>query len=227
MEPITDTQLQHHLKFIGYGSINADYWFLGMEEGGGDENNIRIKVKFKPIEDCAEAHQALGITKYHIGNKVIQRTWWGMCKVMLMLQNKDADRESIRDYQVEKLGRSKENTLLCELMPLPKLKLKIWEYSTLIPQYASRKAYYEKVKPERIKVLRSLYEKNPPKVIIAYGKKFWSDYRQIFRNTAFNERGQFLVGKDKKTKIIFCDHFTARTMNKKFDEVVSLITEAN
>ena len=37
MEPLTDAELDQLLDFIGYGSLDADVWFLGMEEAGGDE----------------------------------------------------------------------------------------------------------------------------------------------------------------------------------------------
>jgi hypothetical protein len=36
-EPVTDSELSHLLNFIGYGTLDADVWFLGMEEAGGDE----------------------------------------------------------------------------------------------------------------------------------------------------------------------------------------------
>lgn len=85
---ITDSELEHLLNFIGYGKLNADVWFLGMEEAGGGEANIRARLKFHKVEDCAQAHKFLGITKHHAGKKVIQRTWWGMCYIMLRLPEK-------------------------------------------------------------------------------------------------------------------------------------------
>jgi len=36
--PLTDAQLNHLLAFIGYGSLQADVWFVGMEEGGGSDD---------------------------------------------------------------------------------------------------------------------------------------------------------------------------------------------
>jgi hypothetical protein len=58
-KPLTSAELEHLLNFIGYGTLDADVWFLGMEKAGGGEVNIRTRLKFRPVEDNAEAHQML------------------------------------------------------------------------------------------------------------------------------------------------------------------------
>jgi hypothetical protein len=76
--------------------------------------------------DCAEAHKLLGIEKHHWGRKIIQRTWRGMCYIMLGLEEKRITPDSIRNYQADLLGRIGGNTLLVELMPIPKPALGQW-----------------------------------------------------------------------------------------------------
>ena len=156
MTALTDNELEHLHNFVGYGKLNADVWFLGMEEAGGGEDNIRARLKFKQVEDCAEAHKILGITKHHDGKKIIQRTWRGMCCIMLGLEGKETDTESIRNYQADYLGRFQGNSLLCELMPIPKPRINDWGYESLIPQFTSPEEYYRVVKPRRIKYLQDL-----------------------------------------------------------------------
>jgi len=40
-KPLTDTELDYLLNFIGNGTLGADVWFLGIEEaGGGDDNAL-------------------------------------------------------------------------------------------------------------------------------------------------------------------------------------------
>ena len=70
MNPLSDHELVHLLEFVGYGELDAPIWFVGMEEAGGGDDNIRRRLKFKKVEDCAEAHRILGITKHHWGRKV-------------------------------------------------------------------------------------------------------------------------------------------------------------
>ena len=159
---VTDAELEHLLAFIGYGTLDADVWFLGMEEAGGGAENIRRRLEFRPLEDNAEAHQRLGILKHHEGKRVIQRTWWGMCWIMLALDGENPTRENIRRYQAEQLGRYGGNTLLAELMPIPKPSHAAWGYENLIPQFQSRSDYYEAVKPRRVQYLRQLLQEHVP-----------------------------------------------------------------
>jgi hypothetical protein len=79
VQPLTDEQLDYLLDFIGYGTLAADVWFLGMEEAGGGEDNIHTRLNFRTVEDCAKAHKLLGVTKLHWGKRIIQPTWRGMC----------------------------------------------------------------------------------------------------------------------------------------------------
>jgi hypothetical protein len=220
---LLNNELEHLLNFVGYGRLDAPVWFLGMEEAGGGEDNLRARLKFRTVEDCAEAHRILGITKHHWGRRVIQRTWRGMCYIMLKLDNKATDVESIRNYQAESLGRFGGQTLLVELMPIPKSSIGAWGYEELIPQYASREDYYQKVKPRRLAYLQGLIRENKPQIVIGYGKSYWPDYRALFGEMDFAPQGQFLVGKSAGLTVVLTDHFTAQSMNNKLDEVVSIL----
>jgi len=95
-----------------------------MEEAGGGEANIGTRLRFRPVEDNAEAHRMLGVSQLHWGRRKIQRTWRGMCYIMLRLKRQESTREKIRTYQADKLGRFGGNTLLTELLPIPKPKVK-------------------------------------------------------------------------------------------------------
>lgn len=220
---LTDEELELLLNFVGYGKLNADVWFLGMEEAGSGENNIRSRLRFSQVEDCAEAHQILGITKHHSGKKNIQKTWYGMCYIMLRLAGKETDRESIRNYQADYLGRFQGNSLLLDLMPIPKPNIKAWGYEKLIPQFASSDEYYEHVKPRRVKYLQRLMSEYCPKVIICYGKMYWQEFKEIFPEMEFLLEKQYLVAKDENKMVILTDGFTAPTMSGKFGEVATII----
>jgi hypothetical protein len=224
---LTDTELEYLLNFVGYGKLSADVWFIGMEEAGGGENNIRSRLKFRQVEDCAEAHKILGITEHHSGKKTIQKTWRGMCYIMLRLEGKAANRENIRNYQADFLGRFQGNSMLCELMPIPKPTINSWGYETLIPQFKSSDEYYQVVRPRRIKYLQNLIAEYQPKIVIGYGqgskKTYWQAYQELFPNTEFSKNGQFMVSSATNTMVVLTDHLTAKTMNGKLDEVVSII----
>jgi len=142
---------------------------------------------------------------------------------MLRLEGIEPTRENIRNYQAEKLGRFGGNTLLTELMPIPKPKVKRWDYTELIPQFASKEDYYRTVKPRRIKYLQALIKKHRPRVIVCYGKAFWGDYRQLFEGGAFKQECQFQTTAFENMLVVLTSHFAARSMNGRFDEVASSI----
>lgn len=219
----TDKDFEGLSHFVGYGNLDADYWFIGMEEGGGGKENLEARKQFSQVMDCAEAHEILGITKYHKGKNIIQRTWRGMCCIMLALEGKEINTESIREYQANNLGRSKGNTLLCELMPIPKPRLDAWEYFSLFPQFSSREDYYRKIKPRRIKYLRSILAENKPNFVIYYGKKYWDDFKLLFPNLHFLKTDQFEIARSINCQVLLSDHFTARTMNGKFNIIAQIL----
>ena len=219
----TKKELDHLLHFIGYGRLDAPVWFIGTEEAGGGEDNLRARLNFRQIEDNYEAHKKLGILKHHEGKKVIQRTWRGMCYIMLCLEGKEPDREAIRHYQANLLGRYHGKTLLTELLPVPKPKTGDWGYEELIPQFSSREEYKRKIKPFRIKMFKDLLKKHNPKTVICYGKGCWEDYKAIFSEIAFYEGKPFVIGEKAETLVILTPHFVTKEMNGQFEKIVEII----
>ncbi len=222
---LTNAELEHLLNFIGYGDLDACAWFLGMEEAGGGEANILTRLKFRRVEDCVEAHALLGMTKHHSGKKVIQPTWRGMCYIMLRLEGVQPSTENIRDYQANHLGRLHNSSLLCELMPIPKPSVASWGYEELIPQFTSRDEYYHAIKPRRIEFLRQVLQEHRPRIVIGYGKNYWPDYKELFLGETFAIEGQFAVSRGQAGVVVLTDHFTARSMNGKLDEIVEIVRD--
>lgn len=224
MKAFTDQEVNKLLSFIGYGDVRANVWFIGMEEGGGDEENLRRRLNFEKVEDCRDAMEKLGIRDWHWGTQRIQRTWRGMCHIMLVLGGVQPSREEIRKYQVEMLGRAAGDTLLTELMPIPKPRLNTWTYSELFPQFGNAEEYYSEVKPGRIKMLRNLFETCKPEIVICYGKKFHPDFLEIFPLAGFERvNGLFSRAHANGSKIFLTDHFTARSMNTGLDSIAQAI----
>ena len=223
---LTDNELEHLQNFIGYGRLDADIWFLGFEEAGGDVNKLRDRLKFQQVEDCAEAQNILDLTPQQFGEENLQGAWRGMCEIMLKLDNKKrTSAEEIQNYQIEQLGRSNGSTLLCELMPIPVSGASAWGYEAVIPQYASRAEYYAAVKPLRMELFTQLIRQHLPKLIIGYGQSAWPEYEQLFADFKLTESGQFMLGWDANTVVILSDHFSAEALNGNIDAAVALIHE--
>lgn len=74
---LTAAEFKNICEFLGYGSLNAPVWFLGIEEGGGDVGQLFKRTKWRRTMDCEEAHKDLGITKFCRGKKPpIQSCRW-------------------------------------------------------------------------------------------------------------------------------------------------------
>ena len=56
-------------------------------------------------------------------------------------------------------------------------------------------------------------------------KRLLDRIQSAFPGLDFSKHGQFLIGQGQNTMVLLTDHFTARTMNGKLDEVVDLMRE--
>jgi len=113
----------------GYGNWDAPYWFIGPEQGvGQNETDFakRVTTFHKQSRDglcdlCA-FHRAIDQGEYcRDENPVLQRTW----KVPILLlmafkgETNPSDTTLRKEYQRDHLGRTDGETLLAELSGLP------------------------------------------------------------------------------------------------------------
>ncbi|GAH97816.1 unnamed protein product, partial [marine sediment metagenome] len=66
--------------------------------------------------------------------------------------------------------------------PLPSRSSSEWHKgykNSEIPYLKSRSSYRKTVKDKRIEFFKSLLEKHKPKIVIAYGKEFWKDFKKL------------------------------------------------
>src|SRR4051794_34854405 len=108
--------LQSYINdFFGYGNLEADLWFVGMEEGVDnpnepyDEINRRI-VQWNlrgryTVEDLAKYHHAIDISHFFNPGAKLQRTWLGLMKIMHTSRGILAEKDELLKYQIDKLAR--------------------------------------------------------------------------------------------------------------------------
>ena len=90
--------IERVLKVQGYGRKTAPFWFLGMEEGGGSIEQLRVRAEsFDPVEDLHAANSKLGFPNMyrHVP------TWRIMSKLTMAMQGTPEWRETskAREYQ--------------------------------------------------------------------------------------------------------------------------------
>ena len=112
------------LRFLGYGRLKADLWFVGQEEGSperrkGLEGELEIRAtRFREIMDLRKAQDLLG-RPFTPDRKFRTQTWSWMARFALALLEHDkawmSGKDKARHYIRERLGlrRSKRgNTFL-------------------------------------------------------------------------------------------------------------------
>jgi hypothetical protein len=174
-----DTLLSDYMKgFWGYGNPEADYWFVGMEEGGGDsyEDITRRITQWdrrgrNMLEDLYEYHMDIQVPKWFQSGAPLQSTWNRLIRVLLVAKGEVPEREVVRSYQIERLARSNDEVCLLELLPLPSPTTSHWLYGehSQIPELSSRAAYTRKVGEYRAQQIKQLITQRQPKFVLFYG----------------------------------------------------------
>lgn len=175
--------------FFGYGDLEADIWFIGMEEGGGDSiENIEQRLSTwvdmgnPVVADMFEYHKHLGLLEFFSGEEPkLQTTWKMLARYILSFEGSDLTTDMVRQLQSKRLGRAKSNTCLLELLPLPSPSTNHWHYSSFsdLPELQSREAYKEAVMPKRIVQLNELISKYQPKKVVFYGKTYAPHWMEV------------------------------------------------
>ncbi len=178
-------------NFWGYGNLNSDVWFIGMEEGlDPDATLTHLAERFQVANGKQTTDMRRGMEKVHGHgrwfnvNATAQPTWKYPIALYLYLKiGHAATKEEILDYQSLKLGDSEAGeTMTVELMPLPSNKAHehTWLYGELgISGLSTRSEYIATCKPERVKKLRELFHAHRPKLAIFYSLTYLPDWEAV------------------------------------------------
>ncbi len=223
---LNDDLLQRRIKtFYGYGNYEGKYWFIGMEEAGGEtfENiNRRIDTWVKrgeqEIEDVKEYHEDMGVSVK--GN---QNTWNKLIRILLSAKRvENIDIKDVKEYQSSQLGRKEKETCLLELLPLPSKSVKDWIYSKYSQLHclSDRKTYRNDCSETRINHIIQMIEKYKPKAVIFYGvsyREYWQKVANIeFKKIESSKKHYFFIGKNHQTIFVIAIHPVARGVTNQY-----------
>lgn len=189
---VNDTQLEQFMNtFLGYGNLLSDYWFIGMEEGGGNSvEEIEARLNYwleggcKTVEDVAEYHQKFGMEYFFNESPKNQPTWNKLIRIMLALEEQPLTLDSVKAFQKDRLARQGSDNCLLELFPLPSPSVGHWLYSEIsaLDYLATREAYKAHLQELRIDLLQKKIIKHQPKLVLFYGNN--PEYRQYWQKIA-------------------------------------------
>lgn len=217
---LDDALLQEFIHgFYGYGSFAAPWWFIGMEErGGNDEAEIAGRLSAWDIrgclelEDAAEYHREFGVTKFWQDSPPTQPTWRQLLRLMLtakLNRKEPVELSQIRQYQRDNWGRHGNETCLLELLPLPSPNAQEWHYNswTRISQLSSRESYSDWLLPNRMEFIRQQIGKHRPNFVIFYGKRYFEFWQEIaYGASRSDDPNGFSIWKSDATTFVAVPH---------------------
>jgi len=121
-------------KFLGYGNLDSDIWFIGVEEGLADGTSTDLEKRFKRIEDesvvdIQDESDVQGHMKWFLPNSKLQRTWCKLILILLTLKsnNEKITNDRIKEFQRNEFGRLNSNHVVLNLCHFhvvqPKIKI--------------------------------------------------------------------------------------------------------
>ncbi len=166
--------------FFGYGSWDADYWLIGIEERGAeteDEFSNRFKA-WNKMEAEEKKRGLVDLRDYASESKIeldwTNPTWRAMQTVCSEIGLKIGDLgEGNKNWG----GKDNENlpsrVALIEAMPFPAPGIKQWPYEDW-PKFEmeTRKKCAEKFLHLRFKQLVGKLKKHQPKLVVLYGQRY-------------------------------------------------------
>ncbi|MCP4420589.1 MAG: hypothetical protein GY805_28620 [Chloroflexi bacterium] len=166
--------------FYGFGNYNGRYWFIGMEEAGG-ESETAVKNRLlhwqaqgmPEMEDLVAHAGGFGWAEKYFGERPkSQPTWNKLIRTILTAEgNNPVTLDKVKQFQRTALGRAESDNCLLELFPLPSPSTNKWlyaEYSNLL-YLADRKMYRTHLAALRVAHLRHKIEQYQPKAVLLYG----------------------------------------------------------
>jgi hypothetical protein len=231
MPTFTKAEWDQLLSQVGNGNPDAPLWFLGMEEGLDEkriclECNLRWRLdQFKQPFDTLTNHFLAPWMMDTEGRPKSPRTstWRIMAKIARYSAGAEdwQSTPKANDYVLKCLGTATGQTLLLELLPLPKRCHEHWPaiYDERFPGDITK--YWSEMlddHPNRIDRLRSLAREHKPKRVICYGSGNWYQYKRIFQRCEWTQyklgpRVRAEIGKIEGTTIVLSPFFSHRALS--------------
>ena len=216
--------------FYGHGNFAGKYWFVGMEEGGGNDLNevsnrlsVWQKLKEQELVDNADFHLGLDeIPRYFSDPVKLQRTWMQLIRMVLFAEGKSANLNDLKAFQRDQLGRKDQNTCLLELLPLCSPDSSKWHYAEWsdLPFLKNRDSYRNYCREWRCSHLRSLIETHQPETVVFYSTGYLKWWQEVTGPAViFQEDNGVRYGVFGKTQFLITHHpATVGVTNEYFEK---------
>jgi len=228
---LNDDLLQHFMTtFYGSGNYAGDYWFVGMEEGGGNDLdqvtarlNAWVELGEAELVDIYKFHIKINYPEYFTDPVKLQRTWMQQARIILASKGLTAFTSVVKDYQRDIIGRQNSETCLLELLPLPSPSSVVWNYEhwSNLPFLKDRKAYREYCIPWRTEHIRSQISIYKPKVLVFLGLSYLEYWQAVAgQSVRFVDQGDYWAGQADGTNYIVAKHPATKGISNAYFETI-------
>jgi len=222
--------------FYGSGTYSGKYWFVGIEQGGGDSfNEVSKRISVwqelgkQELDDIVEFHLQINMDKYFSDPIKTQKTWGQLIRIILSFQGKSTTASDVKTYQRDLLGRKNGETCLLELLPLQSPNLSTWHYDQWsdLDILKDRAAYNEFCLPWRSEHIRSQILTYRPKVVVFYSYSYRYLWMQIVGpEVHFTEESNSWIGQSKGTLYLITKHPAMRGIKNSYFESIGTVIRA-
>ena len=230
---LNDTLLQNFMSgFYGSGNLLGDYWFVGMEEGGGNDLdqatkrlNAWVELGRKELVDICEFHLKINFPYYFKDPEKLQKTWMQQARIVLASKGSPSSTDEVRVYQRDVIGRKNGETCLLELFPLPSpsSKSRNYDFWSDLPFLKERKTYRDYCVPWRAEHIRSRIEEHRPKIVVFMGHGYFDYWKSIAgQDFKFDEKGGFWARSSGGTTYVISKHPAAKGVTNAYFENIGI-----
>jgi hypothetical protein len=217
-------------KFYGSGNYEGKYWFIGIEEGGGntlEEVSNRLNVwkglGEKELVDVTHFHIRLDDpTRFFSDPVKLQQTWRQLIRMILIAEGEDSNNTELKAYQRDRLGRKDQDTCLLEILPLCSPNTSTWHYVewSNLHFLKDRKTYENYCRERQCSHLRTLIKTCQPEVVVFYSnsskfQKWWHDVAGPDVNFHSKDH-EILHGFSEKTLFMIINHPARRGISNDY-----------
>ena len=167
--------------FLGYGSFDRPYWYVGTEPGGENDDILRGKLESwtalgeSPLVCNKEHHFGFGYRRWHDPMPPLQSTWRPlMLATQAFKRQYDAGSSqlALKHEQATRFGCDSGDSTLLELGALPARNRGSWPYADMgIPKLRSRNEYVSAYLLPRALRIAAAAREHQPAFVWMYGSR--------------------------------------------------------